>query len=55
MRNINVIKLIPFFDKFSSSKCTKCTIAQENTSLLKYNRSARRNFILRDFDNGRSR
>ena len=29
-------------DKFSSSKWTKCTIAQEKTSLLKYNRSAQR-------------
>ena len=30
---------IPFFDKVSSSKCTKCAIAPEETSILKYNRS----------------
>ena len=35
MRNINIIKLIPFFNKVSSSKCTKYTIAQGKTSLLK--------------------
>ena len=49
IRNTNVIKFIPFFDKVSSSKCTKCTIAQEKTSSLKYNRPAQRNLILRGF------
>ena len=47
---ILTLKKFIVFDK----NTIKSTIAQEKTSLLRYNRPAR-NLLSRDFDNGRSR